>query len=161
MTPDGDEPAATTGAQGRRLIALIGDDGREPPPSLDDRTAEARWAAVSALWHPAILARVDRLPEVEGLDTPTPPEPGDVRVIESGGSERLVSGFRSQAEDTGATLIDSPTDRLEIARRVLERLDPSATVGDGDARVLDFLALGTARWMLRDLTLAMGHADCL
>ena len=24
----------------------------------------------------------------------------------------------------------------------------------------DFLAFGTVRWMLRDLTIAMGHSDC-
>lgn len=155
-------PARVGGRPTARLVALIADDGREPAPSLTDAEAEATWAAVSAPWHPAILARVDRLPEVEGLDTPSPPERGEVRVVAGGGSSRLVSGHRAQADDAGAILIDGGPDRPALVRSILERLDPAASAGEpDDPLALDFLALGTARWMLRDLTLAMGHADGL
>ncbi len=145
-----------------RLFALIPDDGREPSPSLTDALAEATWAAVSSLWHPALLARVDRLPEVEGLDTPSSPDKGDLRLIAAGGWGRLVSGYPTQAEDAGAALIEGTADRPALVRSILERIEPGASSGEADDPIaLDFHALGTARWLLRDLTLAMGHADCL
>jgi alpha-mannosidase len=155
-------PAPEPTPQGRRLIALIPDDGREPAAGLADAEAEAAWAAASALWHPALLARSGRLPLAEDTASPSVPEPGDVRVVAAGSAARLGHEDRLAEESAGAEVVEGVLDRLEVARSVLARLDPDATLGDvSDPIALDFLALGTARRMLRDLTAAMGHADCL
>lgn len=146
-----------------RLIALIGSDGQEPPADQSDQAALATWAAVSALWHPALLARVDCLPRIESIDSPSPPDAGDLRVLAGGFADRLPSGYRTQAEDAGAILLEGQADRLGLVREILERLEPGAALGPPESQpvALDFLALGTARWWLRDLTVGMGHLDAL
>lgn len=160
MSQGSDSPELPT--TGTRLFALIPDDGREPSPSLTDAEAAASWVAVSALWHPALLARVDRLPEIEGLDAPSIPEPGDLRLIAAGSASRLDPEYRSQAEEAGASLIEGEAERPAVVRSILERIEPGASAGaEEDPVALDFQALGTSRWMLRDLTLAMGHAEGL
>ncbi|MDB5351193.1 MAG: glycosyl hydrolase family 38 [Planctomycetota bacterium] len=147
---------------GPRLVAMIEHDGREIPKGYPDREAEATWAAVSALWHPALLALVVDLPKVEGIDFPPVPEPSEVRLIAEGASHRLPADYRQIASDSGSIVLDGEIDRTSIARRVLERIAPGEELGEpADPIVLDFYALGTARWWLRDLTIAMGHADCL
>ena len=45
---------------------------------------------------------------------------------------------------------------------LLEALEPGADLGEiGDRTAGDFMALGTARWWLRDLTIGMDHVDVL
>lgn len=158
-----DESAATPAFQGRwRLIALIPHDGQEPPGSLSDGLANGTWAAVSVLWHPAFLAGTAELPRFEPVEYPSSPESDEVRVVAFGAEDRLPSGYRTQAADAGTTLLDGEPDRNALLKRVLGCLDTG--IGDvdlADALAQDFLALGTARWWLRDLTIAMGHVDCL
>src|SRR5207248_29647 len=108
----------------RRLIALIAGDGREPAADLSDRDASAAWAAVSAPWHPAILARLDELPRIESEDTPSPPEPGDLRTLATGSGHRLPSGYRAQAEAAGAVVLEGHLNRFDLARQILKCLDP-------------------------------------
>ncbi|MGO9462772.1 MAG: glycosyl hydrolase family 38 [Isosphaeraceae bacterium] len=151
---------------GWALIALVPYDGREPPSDVGDEVAEAVWCAVSALWHPALLDRAIALPRVEPIESPTPPAAREVRVVPSGSWDRLPSGYRTAALDAGAVLIESASDRGELVRQILGRLgadDGLDRVADegmaGAAR--DFLALGTVRWFLRELTTSMGHADML
>ena len=103
-------------------LALIGDNLREPAADLPDSEGLANWSAATALWHPAILARVDSLPRLEGLESPTAPGPGEVRVLAAALEGRLPSGYRVQAEDLGATLIEGDLDRIETAAAVLGRL---------------------------------------
>jgi alpha-mannosidase len=161
--PDETAEAAPETVSNRRLIALIPADGQEPPAGLTDRAAAGAWAAVSALWHPALLATVDHLPEIERLDQPLTPEAGHVRVVAAGAADGLPSGYRVQAEDAGAIVVDGEADRPALIGALLRRLgldDPGAA-DQADPVVRDFLALGAARWWLRDLTIAMGHIDCL
>jgi alpha-mannosidase len=160
--PTTPSPAEVAPPTGRPFYSLIPLDGQEPPADLSDRDALAIWAAVTAPWHPALLARADGLPRVEPVESPSTAEPGDVRIVALGAEERLPSGYRTGAEDFGAAVIDGETDRMTLARRILDRIEPGGSLGDeSDPLVLDFFALGTARWMLRDLTTAMGHLDCL
>ena len=88
----------------------------------------------------------------------------------AGAADRLPSGYRTQAEDAGAILIEADAsavaDRSALVDAIRERIGagrPTGSVGgaEEEAVAVDFLALGTARWWLRDLTIAMGHADCL
>ena len=90
---------------GWSLIALVPDDGREPPASVSDELARSVWCAVSAIWHPSLLARARELPRIESIESPTPPGPREVRVVAGGSIERLPSGYRTQAEDAGAVAV--------------------------------------------------------
>ena len=74
------EPAG----DGWTLIALVPYDGQEPPATVSDELAQAVWCAVSALWHPSLLARAAGLPRIESVDSPSPPGPREIRVIASG-----------------------------------------------------------------------------
>jgi alpha-mannosidase len=146
-----------------KLIALIRNDGKEPSGVPDDREALAAWSVISALWHPALLARVEALPRIEDVESPAPPSRGDILVLAVGAAARLPSGYQTQAEDAGALVLAGDTDRLTLVREVLDRIEPGATLGppEGETVARDFLALGAARWWLRDLTLGMGHVDSL
>jgi alpha-mannosidase len=151
---------------GWALIALIPYDGQEPPASVDDELAQAVWCAVTALWHPSILARAAGLPRIEPVDAPSPPGAREIRVIATGAGDRLPSGYRTQAEDARTALLESGTDRADLIRQLQTRLgaDGALEMVENEGMVTtarDFLALGTARFMLRELTVAMGHADAL
>ena len=157
------EPGASTDASSWSATAYIAHDRTEPPTSVPEREALATWCAVSALWHPAILAVSAVLPRVEGLASASSAGPGELIVVPAGQAEGLPSGYRVQVEDAGSILVESGVDRLEIVRALLTRIeiewrDPGAELA-GLAE--DFFALGTAWWWLRDLTVAMGHADGL
>ena len=149
---------------GWSLVALVPYDGREPPPNAGDQEAQAVWCAVSSIWHPALLARARDLPRIESIESPTPPGPREIRIIPDGAADRLPSGYRTQAEDTGAAIIESGTDRAELIGRIQARIGvpESADFVETEPMALssaDFLALGTARWMLRDLSTGMGHSE--
>ena len=113
-------PGPTGG--GWTLVALIADDGVEPPAGLPDRDALATWCAVSALWHPSLLARAEALPRVESVESPTSPGPREVRVLAAGAADRLPSGYRTQAEDAGSIVVEAGGDRPALVRAIRERL---------------------------------------
>src|SRR4051794_31321494 len=66
------------------VVSLIASNGVEPPAGLTDAEAAATWAAVTAPWHPAVLAALATLPTVEGLDDPGTPGPREARVVAGG-----------------------------------------------------------------------------
>jgi alpha-mannosidase len=161
-SPEPTEPVEAS-RSGWSMTALVAHDRTEPPASFTDRDALAAWAAVSALWHPALLTIARELPTIEDVGFPSSPEREEIRVIAAGQRERLPSGYRVQGEDAGSILIEGASDRAEIVREILSRCHVKASApGDEIASLaLDFQALGTACWWLRDLTLGMGHADGL
>jgi alpha-mannosidase len=155
----------TTG-DGWSLIALVPYDGQEPPKSVTEELARSVWCAISALWHPSLLVRAHVLPRVESVDAPSPPGAREIRVIASGALDRLPSGYRTQAEDSKTDLLESGTDRAELIRQLQARLGVDGAIevvqDEGMATTArDFLALGTARWMLGTMTVAMNHADAI
>ncbi|MGP0069420.1 MAG: glycosyl hydrolase family 38 [Isosphaeraceae bacterium] len=151
---------------GWSLIVLVPYDGKEPPHDVSDQLARAVWCAVSAPWHPSLLARSVGLPRIEPVESPSTPGPREVRIIVEGTTDRLPSGYRTQAEDAGAALLESGSDRDELIARIEARIgkegasDPARNEPLA-ATARDFLAIGTVRWMLRDLTIAMGHSESL
>jgi alpha-mannosidase len=152
--------------EGWALIALVPYDGQEPPATVTDDLAKGVWCAVSALWHPSLLARAAGLPRIESIDSPSPPGAREIRVIATGAGDRLPSGYRVQAEDARTALLESGTDRADLIAQIQARVGAAGALemieNEGmttSAQV--FLALGTVRWMLRELTVAMGHADAL
>ncbi len=160
------EPEVLPPRSGWKLLALIPHDAKEPPVNVDDNLAQAAWCAATALWHPSLLARAMELPILEPVETPSPPGPKEIRVVAAGALDRLPSGYRTQVEDAGAVLLESSTDRPALIRQIQERLgavgtpETSDDPGMSDA-ASDFLALGAARWLLRDLASAMGHEGAI
>jgi alpha-mannosidase len=151
---------------GWALIALVPYDGLEPPGDARDELAQAVWCAISALWHPALLSHASALPRIEPVESPSVPGGREIRVIASGSEDRLPSGYKTSAEDAGAALIESGTERPELIRLIQARIraDGAAETAEDDGMrnaAHDFLALGTVRWFLRDLTTAMGHVDLI
>ena len=160
------QPVALPAREGWALIALVPFDGQEPPATVTDDLATGVWCAISALWHPSLLARADGLPRIESVDSPSPPGAREIRVIATGAGDRLPSGYRTQAEDARTALIESGLDRADLIAQIQARVGAAGALemieNEGmttSAQV--FLALGTVRWMLRELTVAMGHADAL
>src|SRR5262245_20081006 len=114
----------------RRVVTLIPRDGQEPPSELSDAEAQAVWAAVSAPWHPAVLGACNELPRVEDIAFPTPPEPGELRVVAAGTIDLLPSGYRVQAEDSGVPVVEGGADRFALVRELAARLPGAAEPGD-------------------------------
>jgi alpha-mannosidase len=150
---------------------MVSDDGQEPPSTVSESAALGVWCAVSALWHPSLLARAAVLPRIESIDYPSSPGPNEVRVLAEGAADRLPSGYDTQAADAGTIVIAGGIDRAALVRAIQERIgigleaapEAESQPGNTDATAVagDYHALGTARWWLRDLTIGMGHADVL
>src|SRR5262245_33677674 len=83
---------------GWSLIALVPYDGVEPPATASEDLAQAVWCAVTAPWHPSLLARARELPRFEAIESPTPPGPREIRIIAGDQGSRLPSGYRTQVE---------------------------------------------------------------
>ena len=160
-------PDLTTPPAGVRIVSLIADDGREPPAATTDADATGAWAAASVPWHPALLAVAAELPRFEDVALPTDPEPGEIRLVARGQMGRLPAGYRDRATAAGVPVFEVQADRLESVHALLDAiqtLDPSLNRADrplDDPLALDYLALGSGHWWIRDLTLAMGHVDTL
>jgi alpha-mannosidase len=160
------EPEPLPARTGWTLVSLIPHDGKEPPSGLADDLAEATWCAVSALWHPSLLSRAAELPRLEPLDAPSPPAAKEIRVVAGRDLDGLPSGYRTQAEDADSIVVASGTDRPALIKTLQEHLGAVGTPETSpDAGMIalaeDFLAMGTTRWMVRDLAIAMGHADAI
>ena len=157
------EPAADAWT----LIALVPFDGKEPPAAAGDELAAAVWCAVSALWHPSLLARAAGLPRIESIDSPSPPGVG--RSIVSSPAGRRTSylpATERRPRMLGPRLMDSGTDLDDLIRQIQIRLGGNGAVESIESEGMtsaarDFLALGTTQWLLRELTVAMGHVDAL
>ena len=167
VVPSGSlEPVALPPRTGWRLITLIAGDGKKPPAGLADDLAESTWCAVSALWHPSLLARAADLPGIEPIELPSAAGPREVRVMPQGTRERLPSGYATGAEDAGALLLEAGTDRAALVRQIQDHLGAvgtSETSLDPPMVALadDFLALGATHWLVRDLATAMGYPDAI
>ena len=148
------------------LIAAVPFEGREPPRHVSDELAQAVWCAVSSLWHPALLCCSAELPRIEPIESPSAPGQKEIRIVAGGLWDQLPSGYRTQAEDSGSVLVESGTDRTQLIGEIRARLgagdvsDLAESEGMASA-ASDFLAFGTMRWLLRDLTIAMGHSDSI
>lgn len=149
---------------GWSFVALIPHNGKQPPADQDPDEALATWCAVSAFWHPSLLARARELPRIESLESPPAVGEREIRVV---ASARVSGAHHDESERVGQSLtIDSGTDRDSLVRRIQEYLGavgtPETSPDESAISIaLDFQALGTARWFLRDLTIGMGHTDTL
>ncbi|MEW4567810.1 glycosyl hydrolase family 38 [Tautonia sp. JC769] len=159
------EPEPEPSGPRRRVVVMIADSGRRPEDPVDEAEALIVWSAVSAAWHPSILARLDEIPAVEDAEAPGTPAPGEVRLIAGRGVGYVDYGYRERASEIGVPVLAieaGESDRDGLARLILEAIEPGAELGPGDdPTVGDFYALGSCRWWVRDLTIGMEHVDCL
>ncbi len=150
---------------GYRFVSMIADDGREPPSNTTDLDASESWSTATCPWHPALLALAAEFPRFEDVALPTDPEPGEIRLVASGQLGRLPSTFRDLAEAAGVPIVEATPDRIATVRAILGRIEqpdaPRSSFELDDALALDYLALGSSHWWIRDLTIAMGHVDTL
>src|SRR5690348_2000773 len=94
------EPAREEPNPGRwQVVTLVAGDGQEPPPGLSDSDARSTWAAVSAPWHPAVLAVSKALPRLEDAAYASTPEADEARIVAAAARDRLPSGHNTQAAD--------------------------------------------------------------
>jgi alpha-mannosidase len=156
-------PPAQDFGPGFRPIALLPDIAQPPSPNLSEEAAQAAWVAATACWHPALLAKSEALPRIEDVESATPPETRDLRIVAAGASARLPSGYRTSAEDTGIVMVDGSQDRPATIADLLERAGVTAADPgiEGVELAEGFLALGSAYGWLRELTVAMGHVDTI
>src|SRR3954451_16325010 len=113
---------------GWTFVSLIANDGQEPPSSLTERAALAAWCAVSAPWHPSLLARADALPRIESIGSPSPPGPNEIRIVAGGDVNLLPSGYQTQAEDAGTIVVEAGADRDALVREIRGRMGISEDV---------------------------------
>lgn len=149
-----DNPQESNG----RLIVLGPAAGEGASATWTDRAARSVWNAATAPWHPAILARLGRLPEFESTRNPSEAQAGDVVVM--GDAESPPEGYRERAAASGASMVEVGDDRVAASRAILAAIDPSIVWEEAwtlDPLALDGFALGGARLILRDLTKAMGQ----
>jgi alpha-mannosidase len=145
-----------------RIISLLANDGKEPPPGMTDREASAAWVAATAPWHPALLAQADDLPRLEDIAIPPDPQAGDLFLVAFGLLAGLDEETLQRAESLGVPIIQASEDRLATVQAILARSpEPSISIDPADPVARDFLALGASHWWLRDLTNAMGHVETL
>ena len=156
-------PAESTRAEdGWSLIALVPHDGQEPPASLSDELARSVWCAVSAIWHPSLLAARRELPRIESIESPIAAR---ARARSASSPATRAIGFRPATGRRPRTPAPrcsmSGTDRADLIGRIQARMGVAGATDVVETEPMaaasrDFLALGTARWMLRDLTVGDG-----
>ena len=160
------EPEPLPPRTGWTLISLIPHDAKEPRADLADNLAQATWCAVSALWHPSLLARAAELPRSSRSRPPPRRGPGRSASSRQGRSIGSPPVTAPRPRTPGAVVLESGTDRAALIRQIQERLGAVGTPETSDDAAMisaadDFLALGTTRWMLRDLAIAMGHEGAI
>lgn len=143
--------------------------------SLDDfpthhigEVAEGILAAFTALWHPALIAEVGKLPIWIRADDPPDQLAGRLITVPQVVQDDMPGFFFSQAEQDGAKLVTGLSDREQIVAAALAALEAScererpenATTVD-PSLTADFLALGFCYLQTEVLTRRMRYMSNL
>jgi alpha-mannosidase len=135
-----------------RLIALF------PCQTLEDfdlerqeEDAEQLLSSWSALWHPALLADAEAIPEWLPASCPPSEPAGNLIVVPDCCSSSLPDGWFAEANAVGACVLRHLPHRDQIVAAALERLGPDHPAVDPDLAA-DFLALGHCHLQVELLT---------
>ncbi|HEV3138071.1 MAG TPA: hypothetical protein VGZ26_09205, partial [Pirellulales bacterium] len=139
------------------LTVLLPCHGLEDFPTYSEGpAADELLAAWCAPWHPALVASASAVPNWHRIDVP--PESLENRLITLPPfcTDRLPSGFVTQAQTAGAWLVRGNSLETAVAG-ALERLDGGGA-GIDERLAADFLALGFCRLQIELLTRNMRYS---
>jgi alpha-mannosidase len=143
--------------------------------SLDDfptyhtgKVADGILAACTALWHPALIAAVGKMPSWLRADDPPEQLAGRLIAVPQVVQDDMPGFFFSQAEEDGAKLITGLHDREKIVAAALDALQasreperPENETTIDESLVADFLALGFCYLQTEVLTRRMRYMSNL
>ncbi|MDP6444103.1 MAG: hypothetical protein QGG36_24235 [Pirellulaceae bacterium] len=121
--------------------------------------AQGLLAAWTALWHPALIHSVGKMPSWARVDDPPDQLSGHLLVIPAIALNELPTGFVQRAKDEGAVVIRKKLDRQEILAEALKHLNGPTDVDEDLAA--DFLALGYCYLQIELLTRQMRYSSNL
>ncbi len=126
------------------------------PVYQEGEQAEGLLSAWSALWHPALLASADQLPNWFRADSP-PEELSDRLLIVPQASEALLlAGWTARADAAGACVIRKLHRRSEITQAALAALE-GGDAGVDPELAADFQSLGLCYLLVELLTRQMRY----
>lgn len=122
--------------------------------------ADGLLAAWSGLWHPALIAAVDKVPQWFRADAPPENPRNRLIVIPQVSDGLLLPGWPTRAKTEGAKLIRKIKTRPELVAAALAAFDPPLAKGDDDLAA-EFHALGMAFLWVELLTRQMRYMSNL
>ena len=117
----------------------------------DAREAEELLSAWSALYHPALLAGVGKVPRWGRAQSPPEELAGSLIMLPGCSAALVPAGWPQQAREAGASIISDLEHRNAMVAAALERLDTAPPNVDSQL-VADFLALGFCHFQVELLT---------
>jgi alpha-mannosidase len=143
------------------LIVLLPCHSLEDFPSHHEgEEADGLLAAWSGLWHPALMAAVNAVPQWFRADAPPENPSNRLIVIPKVSDDLLLSGWPTKAKADGAKLIRKPKSRADLVTAALALFDPPLAPVAPDL-VADFHALGSAYLWVELLTRQMRYMSNL
>lgn len=129
------------------------------PQHHEGSDAEGLLASWTALWHPALLAGLERGPQWYRADDPPDEVGGKLVVVPSVSREELPADFLSRARSDAACLICDEVDRSRIIEVALASAGETPQIEPDLAA--DFLALGYCYLQMQLLTRQMRYSSNL
>lgn len=121
------------------------------PVHHEGASAEGLLAAWSALWHPALIAGAEAIPQWRRAEEPPEGEPGSLVLVPDASRDWVPCGWADEARQTGAVVLEGLARREEIFQAVFAEHETEAAAVDSQL-VADFLALGFAFLQIELLT---------
>jgi len=141
-------------------VILPGHGLEDFPTHLTGDEAEGMLVACVALWHPALLVSAQQPPRYLGaVESPEPGE-GSLVILSDASLEALWPRWPNEAEERGAKIVGSTSDRAATVAAVLEAAGVTETAVDSET-LADFQALGFAHLMIELLTHRMRYTSHL
>ncbi len=144
------------------LFTLLSCHGLEDfPTHYTGDQANSLLASLTALWHPAILARAQSLPRWSRIDQ-APADCGRaILIAPSIVSSQLPTGFAERVAQQKGLLVKDAVDRQSIVSQVLQHWGEAAIVADPENLADDFHALGYVYWQVQLMTRQLRYSSHL
>ncbi|WP_437230445.1 hypothetical protein SH661x_001972 [Planctomicrobium sp. SH661] len=145
----------------KQLIVLIPSHGLEDlPTDLAEKPAASLINGFACLWHPALIASGEVIPQWQRADSPQGDLASRLTLIPIPSQDVLPVGWVEQARSVGGVVISGEHDREKILTQALAPLGPLPELDP--ELVADFIAFGTTYLLLELLTRRMrnfNHID--